>query len=70
MIKKVHILFAHQEESSFNGMLRDAAFNTLQDLRVGVTLTNLYQENFKAVADRSDFTALRDPAYFDMQTEQ
>lgn len=67
---KVHIVFAHPNEKSFNGQLRDVAINTLRYHNWEVTVTNLFQENFKSVANHQDFTVLKDAENFDLQAEQ
>ncbi|GAA4272917.1 NAD(P)H-dependent oxidoreductase [Aquimarina gracilis] len=70
MTKKAHIIFAHPEEKSFNGRLRDLAKETLENQGVEVSIINLYQEKFKAIADKDDFTSIHQTEYFDLQREQ
>ncbi len=67
---KAHIVFAHPELNSFNGQLRNIAIQTLESAGWSVSVSDLYQINFKASADRDDFTELVNTDFFDLQTEQ
>jgi len=67
---KAHIIFAHPNLKSYNGQLRDTAIQTLQEFGWSVTVSDLYQINFKAAADAADFTSLYDADFFDLQKEQ
>jgi len=65
-----HLIFAHPNLHSLNGLLRDTALETLQQLGLSVSVSDLYQLNFKASADKGDFTQLHNEAFFDLQVEQ
>jgi NAD(P)H dehydrogenase (quinone) len=67
---KAHIVFAHPNLHSFNGQMRNTAIQTLEALGWEVSVSDLYQLNFKAAADQADFTQIHNTAYFDIQTEQ
>ena len=67
---KAHLVFAHPELQSFNGQLRNVAIHTLESVGWSVSTSDLYQINFKASADKDDFTALVNADFFDLQTEQ
>jgi NAD(P)H dehydrogenase (quinone) len=67
---RAHLVFAHPNLQSYNGLLRNAAIRTLQDYGWSVTSSDLYQMKFKASADEEDFTALYDADFFDLQREQ
>lgn len=67
---KAHLVFAHPNLRSYNGQLRDTAIQTLEALGWTVTVSDLYQINFKAAADAADFTALYNVDFFDLQQEQ
>ena len=65
-----HIIFAHPNLKSYNGLLRDQAIRTIQGFGWSVTTSDLYQIKFKASADEEDFTSLYDSDFFDLQKEQ
>ena len=67
---KAHIVFAHPNLASFNGQLRNAAIDFFNEYKIEVTISDLYQTNFKASADENDFISLANPTYFDLQFEQ
>ncbi len=67
---KVHIVFAHPNINSFNGQLRKIAIDTFTQSNSEVSVSDLFQINFKASADEKDFTKLHKPDYFDLQAEQ
>lgn len=52
----VLIVYAHHEETSFNGTLKNTAVETLTKIGHTVTVSDLYAENFYPVGDESDFT--------------
>lgn len=64
------IVYAHPEEQSFNGALKDTAVKTLTDLGHDVVVTDLYGENFNPVPGRHDFTTTQDTSLFHFQKEQ
>ncbi|MGE7840004.1 NAD(P)H-dependent oxidoreductase [Lysinibacillus sp. NPDC093712] len=49
------IVYAHPEPKSFNGALKDLAISELTALGHHVKVSDLYEMNFKAVADSNDF---------------
>lgn len=67
---KIFIVYAHQEPRSFNGAMRDLAFEVLTEAGHAVQVSDLYAMRFKAVADGDDFTERQDPAYFKYAAEQ
>jgi len=67
---KVHLVFAHPNLNSYNGLFRNTAIETLSNRGVSVTVSDLYQMKFKASADEDDFTRLHNLDFFDLQAEQ
>ena len=67
---KVHIVFAHPNLDSFNGKMRNAAIELFMEKNISYSVSDLFQTNFKASADKDDFTFLANPNYFDLQFEQ
>ncbi|MCZ8298397.1 NAD(P)H-dependent oxidoreductase [Flavobacterium sp.] len=67
---KAHIVFAHPNLQSYNGLLRNTAIQTLEAFGWSVTVSDLYQMKFKASADEDDFTSLYNEDFFDLQVEQ
>jgi NAD(P)H dehydrogenase (quinone) len=67
---KVLLVFAHPEPRSFNGLMRDAAVETLTAGGHAVTVADLYAEGFNPVAGPGDVTVRKDPAKFDLGLEQ
>lgn len=65
-----HLVFAHPNLNSFNGLLRNAAIDTLHQHGWTVTVSNLYQMDFKAALNEGDFTSLHQADFFDPQLEQ
>ena len=53
--KNVLIVYAHQEPSSFNNALKDAAVDTLTSQGHSVTVSDLYQMGFNPVTSRDRF---------------
>lgn len=49
------LVYAHPDSSSFNGAMKEIAITTLKDAGHHVVLSDLYDMDFKAVADRKDF---------------
>lgn len=64
------IIYAHPEPTSFNAALRDEAAAAAREAGHSVTVSDLYGENFGAVAGRGDFQNAADPDRFHYQTEQ
>lgn len=64
------IVYAHPEPKSFNGALKDLAVSVLTTQGHEVEVSDLYAMNFKAVADRDDFSDLIDPTFFKLKVEQ
>lgn len=50
------IIYAHPQVQSFNAALKEIAITTLQQQGHIVKISDLYQMNFKAIADWNDFT--------------
>lgn len=68
---RVLVVLAHPERRSFNGVLADAAVDTLQQVGHRVQLSDLYGMGFKAVAGAADFSGEReDPDFFRLDREQ
>lgn len=67
---QVLLVYAHPEPRSFNGLMRDAAVETLSAAGHRVTVADLYAEGFDPVAGPRDVTARKDPAKFDLGLEQ
>jgi NAD(P)H dehydrogenase (quinone) len=66
----VLIVHAHQEPNSFNSALKDLAHTTFIQNGDHVMISDLYAMNFKAVADKNDFSELSNLNYFKYQAEQ
>ncbi|MGQ3376424.1 NAD(P)H-dependent oxidoreductase [Priestia endophytica] len=64
------IVYAHPEPKSFNGALKDLALSELTSLGHQVKGSDLYNMDFKAVADRDDFTSLQDQDFLKYPIEQ
>ncbi|XP_043937205.1 NAD(P)H dehydrogenase [quinone] 1-like isoform X1 [Protopterus annectens] len=52
--KNALIVFAHQEKTSFNSALKDAAVESLKKTGWDVTVSDLYEMKFNAVLSRDD----------------
>ena len=48
-------VYAHPNPSSFNGMLKQHALDLFTELKPNLKFSNLYADNFKAIADWDDF---------------
>lgn len=48
-------VYAHPNPSSFNGMLKQHALDLFTKLELNIKFSNLYADNFKAIADWDDF---------------
>jgi NAD(P)H dehydrogenase (quinone) len=67
----VLIVYAHPEPKSFNGAMRDLAFQTLQEAGHDVTVSDLYAMRFNAVVGPEDFHGERaDPDFLRIAREQ
>jgi NAD(P)H dehydrogenase (quinone) len=64
------IVYAHQEPKSFNAAMKDTAVAVLTAAGHQVIVSDLYEMQFKATADRTDFARLGNPDYFKYQIEQ
>lgn len=53
--KKILLVFAHPEQRSLNGVLRDVAVRELEAQGHEVKVSDLYAMGWKAVVDRADF---------------
>ncbi|XP_057554286.1 ribosyldihydronicotinamide dehydrogenase [quinone] isoform X3 [Hippopotamus amphibius kiboko] len=68
--KKVLIVYAHQEPTSFNGSLKDVAVAELSRQGCTVTVSDLYAMDFEPRATRKDITgALCNPEFFSYGVE-
>lgn len=56
--KKVLIVFAHQDEKSFNGSLAKVAKETLESNGFVVEVSDLYSKHFEPRATRNDIRGL------------
>lgn len=65
-----HLIYAHPTPGSMNGRLKNASLETLLGLGHHVQISDLYGQQFRAVAGPADFTELLNPEYFDLQKEQ
>jgi len=52
--KHVLLVFAHQDNKSFNGALRDVAVDTVRKLGHTVEVSDLYSSHFEPRATRND----------------
>lgn len=66
----VLIVHAHPKPASFNAALRDTAKRTLQELGHSVTVSDLYAQEFEAVAGARDFTTPHNPSRLGYVHEQ
>lgn len=66
----VLIVFAHPDPRSFNAALKDLAVATLEAEGHTVRVSDLYAQNFKAVADERDFLSRGSHERFHYQNEQ
>lgn len=64
----VLIVYAHPEQKSLNGYMKEVAVETLKDKGYEVIISDLYHMNFKAVADQYDFTELTNSNKFNYST--
>ncbi|MHA4852914.1 NAD(P)H-dependent oxidoreductase [Rhodococcus sp. MSC1_016] len=65
------VVFAHPEQRSFCGALKDTAVRTLTDLGHDVSVSDLYAMKWNAELDAQDFTGERvDENYLDLSREQ
>ncbi len=69
-MKKVLIVSAHPEPSSFCASLGKSAKEFYLEQGCEVKESDLYALNFNPVGDRSDFKSVLKPDYFKYQTEQ
>lgn len=67
---KIFIILAHPEEKSFNAALFHTAIDTMEAAGHEVKTSNLYIANFQPVSDKSNFTHLKNAAYFKQQDEE
>lgn len=68
--RRILIVYAHPEPTSFNAALRECAAAALRREGHAVTVSDLYTERFDPVAGRHDFTSVADPDRFHYQSEQ
>jgi NAD(P)H dehydrogenase (quinone) len=67
---KCLIVYAHPEERSFNGSMKNLAVSTLQEQGWQVKVSDLYKMQFNPVAGRQDFLELENTAYLNIIMEQ
>ncbi|XP_067424236.1 NAD(P)H dehydrogenase [quinone] 1-like isoform X2 [Emydura macquarii macquarii] len=68
--RKALIVLAHEERTSFNYAMKDAAVDALQKSGWSVTVSDLYKMKFNGVPSRSDITGKpKDPSNFNYVTE-
>ena len=67
---RVLIVYAHPEPTSFNGVMKDLAVETLTAAGHAVTVSDLYAQRFNPVAGPHDFIQRADPLRLDVGTEQ
>ncbi len=66
----VFMVYAHQEPTSFNARLRDAAVATLVGRGHTVVVSDLYADDFDPRLTRRDFREVANAGRFDAQAEQ
>lgn len=64
------IVYAHPEPTSLNGSLRDFARFQLESQGHALRISDLYDMNFKAVADKNDFCERKNPNQLNYLLEQ
>jgi len=62
-MKKALIVFVHPEARSLNGHLKDITVRVLQELNYEVTVSDLYNENFKPLFEKSDYPFYQDETF-------
>jgi len=67
---EVLIVYAHPEPTSFSGVMKDLAVETLTAAGHSVTVSDLYAQGFNPVAGAHDFTSRADPDRLDVGAEQ
>lgn len=67
---KAHVVLAHPERRSFNGLLAETTCSTLSSAGWQVTLTDLYGSNFDPCEGAHHYTSRVDTGRFHAQTEQ
>lgn len=67
---KILIILAHPESKSFNGAMYEQAIKTLEDNGHEVKTSDLYRMNFNPVSGRENFTAGKNTAFFNQQSEE
>ncbi|MBT2639878.1 NAD(P)H-dependent oxidoreductase [Bacillus sp. ISL-39] len=66
----VLIVFAHPDGQSLNGALKDVTVESLEQIGHKVEVSDLYEKNFKAIADKEDFLVLKNPKRLNYISEQ
>jgi len=67
---KIFIVYAHQEDTSFNHALKEEAVSVLKSTGHEVKVSDLYAMKFDPAADRKDFLKLSDPKNVNYLMEQ
>ncbi len=68
-MKNILIVFAHPEQSSMNGRLKNKAVETLRKIGHQVKVSDLYALDFPAAVRKSDFPFYQTD-FFDLQMAQ
>jgi NAD(P)H dehydrogenase (quinone) len=66
----VLIVYAHENNKSFNAAMKDVAVETLTATGHSVVVSDLYAQGFNPVASRHDFTKLSGAVHYKFQKEQ
>lgn len=61
---KVFIVYAHNEDKSFNGALLKKSHEVLESKGHEIKVSDLYKMNFNPISGRHNFTTVKDPDYF------
>lgn len=69
-VERAHIVLAHPETQSFNGLLASTTKRTLEEQGCTVTMSDLYAMNFDPREGAVHYSGFADPGRFHAQTEQ
>jgi NAD(P)H dehydrogenase (quinone) len=64
------IVYAHPEPKSFNGAMKDLAYQALREAGHSVQISDLYALHFDATGGANDFTEIADKDFFNYLNEQ
>ncbi len=65
-----HLVIAHPQKNSFNFALHNTALNTLSGKNIHIEVTELYQQEFNAIAHFNDVLALPQSAQHNLAAAQ